>query len=159
DSTISAISPGRSGITSCLQSRARSKRPASPAYFVRGSEKSLRHPLTSCAALKNPCSQCTSVGIRRWGFFCQTFFGLRRFAGQVLQEEAEHTVVVFAVGDVDGLVVLGGFDEPEFLGAADAVEEGAGHVGLDVGVAAAVDHEDGAVAEAADGVFEVGEAA
>ena len=43
--------------------------------------------------------------------------------------------------DVQGLVVLGALDQPEFLRLAGAVEQRLGHLRLDVGVGLAVDHQ------------------
>src|SRR4051794_25626870 len=61
---------------------------------------------------------------------------------QVFVEELQNASFVFVASDVKRLVVFGLVDDPELLGLRGEIEEAAGHVGLDVRVAATVDHEE-----------------
>jgi len=71
--------------------------------------------------------------------------------GELLVEELADPAAVLVAGDLGRLVVLGAVDDPELLRLAGLLEEAAGHVGLDVVVVAAVDHEDRPIAEPAEG--------
>src|SRR5262245_57105857 len=61
--------------------------------------------------------------------------------GQVFLEELQDTAAVLVAGQVQGLVVFGPLDQPELARLAGLLVQHAGHLRLDVGVAAAVDQQ------------------
>src|SRR5262245_7141059 len=74
---------------------------------------------------------------------------------QMRIEELEDAATVLFRRDLHGLIVLGGGDDPEFLRLPRVAEQGAGHVGLDVGVVRPVDHENWPMAKSPQGCLHV----
>src|SRR5665213_824678 len=91
-------------------------------------------------------SRLTEYGF--WYFFSlfyALFAALREVVlvlGQVEVEKLQDATTVLVADHVQRLVVLGAFNDPQFLGVAGASKESARHVRLDVGVVGAVDHEE-----------------
>jgi len=60
--------------------------------------------------------------------------------GQVCLEEGKHALAVSVARHLQGLVMLGAFDEPEILWLPGSGKEGLGHLGLDIRIGSAVNH-------------------
>ena len=73
----------------------------------------------------------------------------------MLLEERQHALPVGVARSLQRLIVLGTLNNPQFLGLAGAGEKILRHFWLDVGVTAAVNHEQGARRQPRQGSLQV----
>src|SRR5260370_29283416 len=78
---------------------------------------------------------------------------------KVFLKEFKDALFVLISRQLKRLVMFGLWDQPEFLGSGGMAEKFSGHFRLDVGIAAAVDHEQGAWGQAGYGGLPANEAA